>query len=62
MHLGGADGQVRGEKCRAYTRPLVWAVLRKWEAGMSQADIEEVYGIPAYVTQRWLRAWRGATR
>lgn len=39
-------------------RPLVWALMRKHAAGMTFAAIEETYGIPHYVTERWWREWK----
>lgn len=61
MHLGGVDGQVKGEKFRA-PRPLVWAIVRKHLRGMTGAEIQEVYGIPDYVARRWWQEWKGDVR
>jgi DNA-binding transcriptional regulator LsrR (DeoR family) len=36
-----------------YSRLLVWAIMRKFEHGMRQWQISDVYGIPMGTIKKW---------
>ena len=36
-----------------YSRLLVWAIMRKFQHGMKQWQISDVYGIPIGTIKKW---------